>query len=84
MKITKEHYNHLKSEITAKHEFMLKEHTTDYTVYLNAGHSVKRHTWDLLHASGLTPFVCNTLYKYLNDDHINTALASIYKTLKGI
>lgn len=83
MKITKEHYNHLKSEIIAKHEFMLKEHSNDYSVYLNAGHSVKRHTWDLLHAAGLTPFICDTLYKYLNDEHINTALVNIHKSLKG-
>lgn len=82
MKMTTEHYNQLQSAIVAKHNAMLKDHAQDYSFYLNAGHSAKRHAWDLLHAAGMTPFVCDTLYKYLNDDHINTALAKIHKELR--
>lgn len=37
----------------------------------------KRFNWDLLHISSLNRFMCDTLYSYLTDTHINTALKSI-------
>lgn len=41
----------------------------------------KRIRWDLARASGLTPFFCDTLYKYMNDGHIDTALRSAVKDI---
>lgn len=41
----------------------------------------KRLRWDCLYAAGLTPFICDNLYSYLNDDHIDTALKNIIKEL---
>jgi hypothetical protein len=36
-----------------------------------------RDRWDALSAAGLIPWVCSTLYPYLNDNHIDTALRAI-------
>ena len=37
----------------------------------------KRFCFDVWKASGGTKFACDTLYEYLNDDHIFTALKKI-------
>lgn len=42
----------------------------------------KRYRWDLLHAAGLTSWLCDTLYRYAHDDHVDSALRSIVKDLK--
>ena len=47
--------------------------------YKSAGLSHKRYRWDLARDSGLLRFICDTLYTYLNDDHIDTALRSVVK-----
>jgi hypothetical protein len=56
--------------------------------YAAKGLSDKRYRWDLSYLSGnannpesCTRFVCDTLYTYLNDSHIDTALRSIVKPL---
>lgn len=43
--------------------------------------SESRLCWDLLHEANLTPFLCDTVYDYANDDHIETALKKIVKEL---
>lgn len=50
-------------------------------LYRTARLSDKRYQWDLVRHSGALPFVCDTLYKYLNDSHIDTALRGIVKPL---
>ncbi len=50
--------------------------------YRAAGLSDKRLHWDCLRAAGLTPWLCGSLYKYLNDDHIDTALRAYFKKLE--
>lgn len=42
----------------------------------------KRYRWDLLHAAGLTDWLCDTLYRYAHDDHVDTALGFIVQDLK--
>lgn len=37
----------------------------------------RRFCADIGHAAGLTKFYCDTLYSYMNDDHIYTALKSL-------
>ena len=44
------------------------------TAYKAAGHTNKRYRWDLLWAAGLTRWVCDHIYPYANDDHIDTVL----------
>tara|TARA_R110000824_G_scaffold363060_2_gene551089 strand:- start:47 stop:316 length:270 start_codon:yes stop_codon:yes gene_type:complete len=41
-----------------------------------------RFNYDMLYASGLNKFVCDTLYNYLNDTHITTALKNICPTVQ--
>ena len=72
MKIKAEHYEYLKehilkaeNKITFRNDCLL---------------SPMRYRWDLLHAAGLTKWICDNLYPYLNDDHIDTALRKITKT----
>ena len=40
----------------------------------------KRHRWDALYAAGAGEWI-NDVYKYANDDHIDTALRAIVKEL---
>ena len=54
--------------------------------YKAAGLSDKRYRWDLLYhaqSSGKLPqhFVCDVLYPYCDDDHIDTALRRIVRPL---
>ena len=42
--------------------------------YKEAKLSHMRFRWDVLRATGMMKFVCEELYKYLNDDHIDSAL----------
>jgi len=81
MKIKPEHFNHLKTTI----EDFLKENPNLINKY-ETGHFLRRtkfaslqtrFNFDVLHLSGLTPFVCNTLYSYMNDDHLKNALKKI-------
>ena len=83
MKITKEHYEYLENQMVK----VIKE-KTGFTIEqaLNEARkspnnlSDKAIRWYLLNGCGLTPFVCQTLYKYLNDSHIDTALRKITNT----
>lgn len=40
-----------------------------------------RHRWDLFHDAGLTAFACSTLYRYVDDTHIDSALRQIVPAL---
>ena len=37
----------------------------------------RRQLWDAVWSAGLEAWICDTLYPYLNDDHIDTALRNI-------
>ena len=50
--------------------------------YTAAGLSTTRYQWDLLRVAGLMPWLCDTLYSYLNDAHIQTALNKIVPKLE--
>ena len=45
----------------------------------NPTFSDKRVRWDYFHAAGklALSFLCDTLYKYMNDTHMDTALKAI-------
>lgn len=74
MKIKPEHYEHIKNAVA---ENMIK---IPFSKYKEQGLSGERYRWDLFWASGLSKFLCGTLYKYLNDDHVDTALRRITNT----
>lgn len=73
MKMTQQHFATLKASIEPLDTQEKRK------AYQDAGMSAKRYRWDLLWATLQTRFVCDELYQYLNDDHIDTALRSIVK-----
>ena len=73
MKIRPEHYIVLRDAIRAI------PNTQREAILTDVQRSPKRRRWDLLWASGTLRFVCDTLYSYVNDDHIDTALRAIEK-----
>jgi len=81
MKITAEHYAHMRDAIQP-----LTPRLIAHRAALAQNPSVKnidmRLRWDALRAAGLMPFLCDTLYTYLNDTHVDTALHSIIKQLE--
>lgn len=75
MKMTKEHFDYIAAKIGALDTSALR------AAYSGAGLSLKRYQWDIARQVGLLPFICDTLYQYLNDDHIQTALNRIVTSL---
>jgi len=75
MKIKPEHLAHIRAAIAPL--------DTDFhrSRYAAAGLSTKRYQWDMLYQAGLTPWICDTLYKYMDDTHIQTALNRLVKPL---
>ena len=79
MKIKAEHYEYMKRAIEAA--------TFDKPVvelegrYRARGLTPKRFRWDCSHAARLTTWMCDNLYSYLNDTHIDTALRAIMRDL---
>ena len=49
--------------------------------YKAAGYSTVRYQWDLARHSGAMKFVCDKLYSYLNDSHIQSAFNKIIRPL---
>lgn len=76
MRMKPEHYQYLEQEI--KGNLTVAKPLEDY---LKAGMSARRWRWDLCYLiPGLNRWICNNLYQYLNDDHIDTALRQITGT----
>ena len=81
MKIKPEHLDHIKKEI----EKFLENNPRIVEDYeqgkFHRSHAVqilqKRFCFDLMYNADLSGFVSSTLYDYMNDDHIYTALKSI-------
>lgn len=77
MKMTKEHYEHLKFAIDA-----LPPHVKQ-AIRENAANDNrvkdlnKRVRWDYLWACELSTWISDNCYSYMNDDHIDTALKAI-------
>jgi hypothetical protein len=75
MKIKAEHFATLKSLIEpVKAQTPVPEY-----VKANPTFSPKRVRWDYYHAAGkdARELLCGTLYQYMNDDHMDTALKAI-------
>jgi len=84
MKIKKEHYAILKSAITETLETHNKNgelvrayQKGEFPTSNKVKDLQKRFCFDVLYGSGLNSFVCQTLYEYMNDEHLYTALKSI-------
>ena len=84
MKIKKEHSEYMQKEIqkliekSGGESFVVEKYESGQ--FPNSGKVQdlqRRFCFDLLHASGLTSFVCNEIYSYANDTHLFTALKNI-------
>jgi hypothetical protein len=80
MKMNPEHYSYILSEI----DTLLDIHNV--TIHEVKAHyaknklTSKRMRWDLLYAAKLSKWVCDNLYDYLDDTHIDTALKKMTNT----
>jgi len=87
MKISKEHYEHIKQAFQTlsvndneKHWKHLKQAKKDRTQYIKD--IDMRFRWDCFWSRNLSEWVRTTLYPIgINDDHIDTALKNIIKEL---
>ena len=78
MKITSEHYNFLKTQISKLPRDSVMAHKA-----LNlGGDKQKRFRWDLLYATQMPNWISDNLYSYLTDIHIDTALKRIVTELE--
>jgi hypothetical protein len=75
MKIKPEHFEYMRAALV---NFDTDFHRSRYEA---AGLSTRRFQWDAMRAAGLIPWVCDTLYPYANDEHIQTALNRIIRPL---
>lgn len=79
MKIRPEHLAYLKSKIDALSPStvaFIKESIRTQNKYKDFG---TRLRFDLLYASVPSSWICDNLYPYMNDDHINSALKAVVK-----
>ena len=84
MKITEEDYNTIRDEVAKLDVTLINKHKETVLASGKFKNFEERIRWDILSACHLSSFISETLYKYLNDDHIDTALRSIVKELKLI
>ena len=77
MKMTKEHYNRIKTAIASIPRELALEHKSKEL----GKDKAMRFRWDMFIAAKLSTFASDELYQYLNDDHIDTALKSVIKEL---
>ena len=75
MKITNQHF----SELDTRLQPAIKSFPHSLGEYKKSGMSHRRYCFDVLWHAKQSDFVCNTLYRYMNDDHLYTALKQIIK-----
>lgn len=75
MKMTSLHFNYIANAVA------LVDTPEKRALYKENGLSTMRYQWDLVRGAGLIHWMCDALYTYLNDDHIQTALNRIIKPL---
>ncbi len=82
MKIKPEHYAHIRDAIAARFNAgQVKGYTARIEAEGKAKYVAKRVRWDFMWHAVKSEWVCDTLYPYANDDHIDTALRSIMREL---
>ena len=74
MKITKEHYAHMRDAMRAAAE---RQQGITTRTYEAEGLTAQRYRWDLMWSAKLNSWVCANIYPYANDEHLDTALRSI-------
>lgn len=81
MKIKPEHYQHIKVKIAT-----IADKLPSHREVLKSDPRVKdiekRLRWDAAYGAGLTRFLCDEVYPYADDDHIDTALRRVMAELR--
>jgi hypothetical protein len=78
MKMKKEHYDFVEEKMKPLME-KVNNHRKFLVVEGKAKDVEMRLRWDVFSTAGLTNYVCEVLYSYLDDSHIDTALKKILK-----
>jgi hypothetical protein len=81
MKIKPEHYEYIKQAIEALPRDRVLAHKEALKNDARVKDLDKRFRWDLLFASQSSVYIADTLYNYMDDKHIDTALRAIVKDL---
>ncbi len=76
MKIKPEHFQHIYDAVS-KYVVGNRSACVAHKATVNPA----RFRWDLFNASGLTSYACDSLYSYLNDEHIDTAMRCVVRQL---
>lgn len=80
MKMHLDHYHYLKDAMRVNAQYI-----PQYRAHIIAEGKSKdvemRLRWDVLYLSGLSQWICDNLYSYLDDNHIDTALRHIMKDI---
>lgn len=77
MKVTMEHRKHIQNVLDA----FVAANKEKCIAHAGSGLSEKRIYWDFANAAGLNRFICDELYKYCNDEHVDTALKYAYRNI---
>ena len=85
MKMKTEHYTYMETKINqylSKHPHLVHQYETGQFELSDRVHNLQtRFNHDLAYGAGLTGFICDNLYPYLEDRHIKTALKKICPTI---
>ena len=81
MKIKDAHLQHMQQAIANLDRVKVLQHKEALKNDPRVKDLNKRLRWDLSYAAKLTPWICDNLYSYLDDSHVDTALRSIVREL---
>jgi len=85
MKMTKEQFEHIKTEVQKIPLDARRAHWADLEKDPKVKDINMRFRWDCYNAAGLTRYACDVLYPAgLNDNHIDTALRKIFPDYKKV
>jgi hypothetical protein len=79
MKIRQEHYKHMRDEI----KLMVDLPALNDAIRIDGRYKDfgKRFRWDAAYKAGLSGWIADNLYSYMDDSHVDTALKAIIKEL---
>ena len=80
MKIKPEHYQYMLEAIRPLAVYIPQQRAA-IIAQGKAKDVEKRLRWDLFHAAKLNTWMCDNLYPYLHDEHVDTALKRIMKEI---
>jgi hypothetical protein len=78
MKIRSDHYDYIRAAFE-KSAHWIPQIRASIAAENKAKDHEKRLRWDMLYCAIGSRWICDNLYSYLNDDHIDAALRSIMR-----